>query len=929
MRRPGNFTGSIRGPKLPADLKRKLLMVAGVGLLVFVIGGMAFVGWVAKDLPNPDRIIDRTVAESTKIFDRTGEQLLFEIHGTEKRTIVKLEEIPQYLIDATLTAEDRNFYQHRGLSITGILRSYLKNLTTGSRVGGSTLTQQLVKNAILSPEKTYTRKLKEAILAYQIEKRFSKDEILQLYFNEIPYGSTAYGAEAAAQTYFGKSVRDITLAQAALLAALPKAPSFYSPYGSNIDELFGRQQFILNTMVDEGYLVREEADAAIAEKIEFRKRAEAITAPHFVMMVREQLVEKYGELAVEQGGLQVITTLDLYKQKLAEEVIDQLAKRNEDYLATNAALVSIDPKTGQVLALVGSRDFFNEEIDGQVNVADRPRQPGSSFKPIVYAAVFQKGYTPETILYDVVTTFLNYDGRDYEPKNYNLAEHGPVTVRTALAGSLNIPAVKAIYLAGIDKVIDLAEALGYTTLSDRSRFGLSLVLGGGEVTLLEHTNAFGVFAREGEWHPVATLLEVRDKDGTVLEKFEKVEKKVLETQVARQINSILSDNSARAYIFGESNHLTLPNRPVAAKTGTTNDYHDAWTIGYTPSIATGVWVGNSNNDAMKRGADGSVLAAPIWQQFMARLLTGTPVEQFQPPTPTTSDKPVLNGSLAQGIKVKIDKTTGKLATNLTPENLIEEKTYREAHSILYYIDKDDPQGSAPPTRSGQQYDRWEAAVQRWAQENNYITEQPPTDFDDVHTSTNQPKITITSPTKNQTIAGRNFSASVSASAPRGVSRVEYYINNSLIGAATEPPFSLTTTLRDPSVSAGAYQLKVIAYDDVDNAGSDQITLTFQLSDLPPALTWQSPSSNASVASAAFPLQLRAIINEPSFVSQVDLFAKNDEQTIFINTARQFPGGVMTISWAQPPPAGSYELRAEIKYLNGAQVTSKSLPLLIQ
>ena len=929
MRRANNFTGSIRGPKLSSDLKRKLLLVAGAGLLIFIAGGMAFVGWVAKDLPNPDRIIDRTVAESTKIFDRTGEQLLFEIHGAEKRTIVKLEEIPQYLVDATLTAEDRNFYQHKGLSITGILRSYLKNITTGSRVGGSTLTQQLVKNAILSPEKTYTRKLKEAILAYQIEKRFSKDEILQLYFNEIPYGSTAYGAEAAAQTYFGKSVRDITLAEAALLAALPKAPSYYSPYGNNVDELFGRQQFILNSMVDEDYLIREEADAAIAEEIEFRKRAEVITAPHFVMMVREQLVEKYGELAVEQGGLQVVTTLDLYKQELAEEVIDQLTERNEDYLATNAALVSIDPKTGQVLALVGSRDFFNEEIDGQVNVADRPRQPGSSFKPIVYAAAFQKGYTPETILYDVVTTFLNYDGRDYEPKNYTLTEHGPVTIRSALAGSLNIPAVKAIYLAGIDTVLDLAEALGYTTLSNRSRFGLSLVLGGGEVTLLEHTNAFGVFAREGEWHPVATLLEVRDKGGVVLEKFEKVEKKVLETQVARQINSILSDNAARAYVFGESNYLTLPGRPVAAKTGTTNDYHDAWTIGYTPSITTGVWVGNSNNDAMKRGADGSVLAAPIWQQFMARLLTGTPVEQFQPPAPTTSDKPALNGSLAQGVKVKIDKTTGKLATNLTPEHLTEEKTYREAHSILYYVDKDNPQSNVAPARSGQQYERWEAAVQRWAQENNYITEQPPTEFDDVHTSANQPKVAITSPTKNQTIASQNFSASVSASAPRGISRVEYYINNNLIGTATQPPFNLATTLHDPSAATGAHPLKVIAYDDVDNAGSDEIILIFQLGSLPPALTWQSPSSNTSITASAFPLQLRATLNEPGVVSQVDVFAKNDEQTIFINTARQFPGGVVSVSWAQPPDAGSYDLFAEIKYINGAQVTSSRLPLTIQ
>ena len=666
------FTGRGGRPGRGKKLLKLLLVLLVIGIAAAGLLSIILLAWVAKDLPNPNKIIDRSVAQSTKIYDRTGKELLYDIHGNEKRTVVPLAEIPEFVKQTTLAAEDRNFYKHQGFSLTGIIRSVLKNIFTGSKVGGSTLTQQLVKNAILSPEKTYTRKLKELILSYQIEKKFSKDQILQLYFNEIPYGSVAYGVEAAAQTYFGKSVRNVTLAEAAVLAALPQAPTYYSPYGSHLDQLFGRQQYVLDSMAELGYITQADANHAKEAEITFKKRAENITAPHFVAAVKEYLTEKYGDLAVEQGGLQVLTTLDTYKQQIAEAVINELAENNaKQYNANNAALVALDPKTGQVLAMVGSRDFFADPypencepgrtclFDPQVNIALRPRQPGSSFKPIVYATAFRQGYTPDTVLYDVVTNFQNYDLKDYEPKDYDLKERGPVTIRQALAGSLNIPAVKAIYLAGIDNVLDLAQSLGYTTLTDRSRYGLSLVLGGGEVKLLEHVNAYAVFAREGEWHPTSLILEVKDKDGNVLEEFKSQEKKVLETQTARQINAILSDNSARAYIFGASNYLNLGERPVAAKTGTTNDYRDAWTIGYTPSIAVGVWVGNSDNEEMKRGADGSVVAAPIWQKYLQRILGDTPTETFKAPEPIQTDKPSLNGSLAEGIKIKIDKASGK------------------------------------------------------------------------------------------------------------------------------------------------------------------------------------------------------------------------------------------------------------------------------
>ena len=665
------YAGGPRGPK--RKLGSNKLFKSFLTLLVIGIGAtgllsLIILGWVAKDLPNPDKIIDRSIALSTKIYDRTGEILLYDVHGAEKRTAVELDDIPDYVKNATITTEDRKFYEHKGISFTGIIRSVIKNVFTGSKVGGSTLTQQLVKNAILSPEKKYSRKIKEIILSYQIEKKFSKDEILKMYFNEIPYGSVAYGVEAAVQTYFGKSVKDITLGEAAIIAALPQAPTYYSPYGSHTDKLFGRQQYILDSMVEEGHISESEAEQAKAETIQFKKRSENIIAPHFVMYVREYLTEKYGELSVEQDGLTVITTLDLYKQEIAEEVVTEISEKNtENWNANNAAMVALDTKTGQILAMVGSKDYFADSepegctpgidcvFDPQVNTNLRLRQPGSSFKPIVYTAGFKKGYTPDTVLYDVETNFLNYDLKDYEPKNYDLEQHGPVTVRKAVQGSLNIPAVKMIYLTGVDNVIDLAEDLGYTSLAQRSRFGLSLVLGGGEVKLIEHVNAFATLAREGELHTISAILEIQDKDGNTLEEFKKKEKKVLDTQTARQINNVLSDNAARAYVFGESNYLSLGGRPVAAKTGTTNDYRDAWTIGYTPSLAVGVWVGNNNNEAMTRGAAGGVVAAPIWHAFMSRVLGDTPIEQFQEPKEIETDKPVLNGSIAEGIKVKSDK----------------------------------------------------------------------------------------------------------------------------------------------------------------------------------------------------------------------------------------------------------------------------------
>ncbi len=935
-----SYTGGRK--KLPFNLVKAILTLSAFGIAFLGIASIILLAWIAKDLPNPNRIIDRSIALSTKIYDRTGETLLYDVHGAEKRTFVSLTDIPKSLKEATLTAEDRKFYEHGGISITGIIRSFIKNVTTGSKVGGSTLTQQLIKNAILSPDKKYTRKIKEIILSYQIEKKFSKDEILQMYFNEIPYGSVAYGAEAAAQTYFGKSVKDISLAEAAILAALPQAPTYYSPYGSHTDALFDRQHWILDSMAELGYITEEEARLTKAEKIEFKKRSENMMAPHFVMYVKEYLTQKYGDLVVEQEGLQVITTLDLYKQNIAEKVISEFAEKNaKNYNANNEALIALDPKTGQILAMVGSKDYFADPtpegctpgkdcvFDPQVNAGLRQRQPGSSFKPIVYTAAFKKGYTPQTVLYDVVTTFKNYDGKDYEPHNYDLKEHGPVTIRQALAGSLNIPAVKTIYLTGVDNVIDLAESLGYTTLGDRSRFGLSLVLGGGEVKLLEHTNAFATLGREGEWHPPVAILEVKDKDGNVLEEYKKKEKKVLATQFARQTNSILSDNSARAYIFGENNYLNLGARPVAAKTGTTNDYRDAWTIGYTPSLAAGVWVGNNNNGEMKRGADGSIVAAPIWHAFMSRVLGDTPIETFKEPDPVNTDKPVLNGSIAEGIKVKVNKLNGKLATNLTPESQVEERTFRQVHNILYYINKDDPQGNTPPDLNDPQFQRWEDAVQRWAKENNIVSQDPPTEYDDSHSLADQPNIQITSPRNGQTIDSRDFQATVDTSAPRGVKKVEYYLDGKLLKEVTTPPFNLEVYIEDPNLRSGFYSLKAIAYDDIDNSQSDEIDLNLQLPLIQSTLDWLKPTNNATLSSSNFPYTIKADLSNITSIQKIDLYLENGSgQISYINTARQFPGDQLIAQWLQKPAADTYQLYAEITNSDGYKYKSETITVQI-
>lgn len=918
--------------------------VAGILFCILIGGifGVAALAWFSRDLPDPDKLLDRQVAQSTKIYDRTGEHVLYEIYSDQKRTMIELSDIPEYVQHATIVAEDRGFYEHHGFDWKGFIRSLWRNLTKGTRVGGSTITQQLVKNAILSPEKTYTRKLRELALSIQIERKFSKDQILKMYFNEIPYGSTAYGIQSAAQTYFGKNAEDLDLAEAAILAAVPKASTYYSPHGSHTDDLLDRQKYILDSMAEEGYITEEEAEEA--KKIDVLSRVvakkESITAPHFVMYVKELLTEKYGEKVVEQGGLKVYTSLDFDKQKFAEEAIDENAEKNSTkYNAWNAALVAIDPKTGQVLAMVGSKDYFadpepegcdpgkNCKFEPNVNVALRLRQPGSSFKPIAYATAFQKGFTPETTLFDLVTTFKT-DTKDYIPHNYDGKEHGPVSMRSAMAGSLNIPAVKTLYLAGIDNVLNLAQAMGYTTLNDRSRFGLSLVLGGGEVRLLEHTAAFGVFAADGVLHDTTLILKIEDAKGQVLEEWKEDKgKEVMSRQTARQIQSVMSDDGARSYIFGAGGPLTLPGRPVGAKTGTTNDWRDGWTMGYTPSLVAGVWAGNNDNKEMKRGADGVYVAAPIWNAFMKKALKDTPVEHFTAPEPVETDKPILKGELGAETIIKIDRISGKLATENTPPTTIEEKNFREVHTILFYINKDDPKGPPPENpASDPQFASWEAPIAKWAEEQGYTidSQQLPTGYDDVHLPQNKPTISITSPAPNGTINSREATASVTVSAPRGViSRVEYFVDGQKVGMSNTAPFTATLLIPN-SITNGFHTLRATAYDDIDDFNSAEINFNLLAENLPPQINFTAPRSGSTFYASMFPLSITAETPNLAEIAEISFYAKGSGEPELLKTYSSPEEATFTFRWTGTPSTGAYQLYSEVTDISGS--TSRSRPI---
>ncbi|MDO8520776.1 MAG: PBP1A family penicillin-binding protein [bacterium] len=829
---------------------RAQLLIIGA-LVAGIFSTSAFLLWAASiEIPDFSLFEARKISQSTKIFDRTGKVLLYDVHKDIRRTVVPFDQISSHIKNASVAIEDEHFYQHAGIEPKAIIRAVLVNLGlregyTGQ--GGSTITQQVIKNALLSREKTVTRKIKEWILAMKLERIIGKEEILALYLNESPYGGNIYGIEEASMIFFGHRANDLSLLEAAYLAALPQSPTRYSPYGNHLDELEERKNLVLKKMLELGSISSEEYDLALSEKVKFLPPQEyGIRAPHFVMFVREFLVEQYGEAMIEEGGLKVITTLDMDLQEKAEETVKEYAEQNEkQFNATNAALVALDPKTGDILAMVGSRNYFDIAHEGNFNVALAKRQPGSAFKPFVYASAFEAGYTPDTVVFDVSTQFSTYCdslgkplfGADpsfcYMPENYDGAHRGPITLRNALAQSINIPSVKLLYLVGLDHAIEFAERVGITTLQNKERYGLTLVLGGGEVSLLEMTSAYGVFANDGRREPYHGILAVENAAGSVIFESAKKEMVTIDPEVARKISDVLSDNEARAPAFGEQSYLRFDNHQVAVKTGTTNDYRDAWIIGYTPSLAVGAWAGNNNNTPMEKKVAGFIVA-PLWNAYMTKILPSFPDERFPAAQPTPKNiKPSLRGIWYGGDVYTVDKVSGKRATEFTPSELVEERVVPNPHEILYWVNKAEP-GGPPPLNpyDDPQFLLWETPAQEWIQKNGLPAKawgRIPDTIDDVHRPELAPKIAIIEPNATTTyLRTQKLVVDAQVQSSFSVERVDFFVNGVFLGSTRSMPHSFAFVPNDVQNIQRDNELRLAAYDIVGNRTEQTMFFTVEL-----------------------------------------------------------------------------------------------------
>lgn len=828
----------------------KALILLALSLFFLIAGAGAL--WVSTlKMPDLNTFETRKVAQSTKIYDRTGEILLYDVNTDVKRTIVPLSDISPLVQKATISIEDANFYKHFGIEPTAIIRAVLADvLERGASQGGSTITQQVVKNALLTQDKTVTRKIKEWVLAIKLEKVMTKDQILEAYLNEAPYGGTIYGVEEASQAFFGKPSSNVTLAEAAYLASIPQAPTYYSPYGTHREDLNARQKLVLQKMKEQKFISEEEYQTALAEKVIFVARNTAgIKAPHFVMMVKDYLAQKYGEEAVNQGGLRVVTTLDYEMQKKAEDVVTRFAPTlATNYNASNTAMVAIDPKSGDILTLVGSRDYFDPSIDGNYNIALALRQPGSTFKPFVYATAFKKGYTPSTVLFDVPTEFSARCDQESKPKNpsddatkvcyspeeFDQTYPGPMIMRYALAQSRNIPAVKTLYLAGIPDAMQTAEDMGISTLTDPNRYGLTLVLGGGEVRLLDLVSAYGVFANEGVRNAYRSVLEVDDASGNILEKASLNPSEVIDPEITRQIADILSDTKVRMNSLKPIGEQV--GRSVAIKTGTTNDYRDVWTVGFTPNLVVGAWAGNSDNTPMQHNVAGLIIS-PLWGAFMSQAVKEFPVENFKAPEPEKTDnKPTLHGVWQGGISYWKDSVSGKLATEYTPAESKEEVVVNGVHNILHWVNKSDPEGLIPQhPEQDPQYANWEFAVRKWFAA--YQSQNPsfkeaslpvvlPTAKDDVHTPEKTPRVSVVSPINGSLIdpqAPLPVKLDISSSYP--LKKTEVYVNGKFVMTAMGDPREFSFVPADVGGLTDNNTLFFIVYDQVSNKAQASVSFS--------------------------------------------------------------------------------------------------------
>ncbi|MCS7183852.1 MAG: PBP1A family penicillin-binding protein [Patescibacteria group bacterium] len=664
------------------------LLLIGLFFFLFISIVLIISSYLISELP-PSEIINNPIpGGSTQIYDRSGNILIYEI-GL-RRYPVKYSEIPEKIILATLAAEDDSFFHHRGISLKGIIRSIILNIKTRSlNYGGSTLTQQLARNLFLSNEKSIFRKIKEIILALELERRFSKEKILEYYLNSINYGSGNIGIKAAADFYFNKNLQSLDWSEVAILVSIPKSPKNYAPiHEENLKKLKERRDFVLNRLFSLGWISKEEYQEVINKKISIsQKKYTKIFAPHFALKVKQILEKMYPDLNLETAGLKVITTLNYQYQKLAEEIIKEKANQNTiKYGAKNASLLMMDAKTGEVLVMVGSKDFFDESIQGQVNMTTWPRQPGSAFKPISYVTLFQLGYPPETIIFDTPTNFGS-EYKPYRPNNFDKKFRGPVNLKIALAQSINIPAVKVFYLADPKRVIENAKKFGITSIKNYGHYGLSLALGTAEISMIEMARAYSVFANDGELVSQSLILKIFNNKNELIYEYQPKKERVIDSQSIRILNNILKDYEARRGLFTNSLSLTkIEDYEIALKTGTSQFYRDAWTFGYTPNFIVGVWAGNTDGKTLKEGLS-IILTLPIWNEFTKKIIKDFPKTNFLPPKYFKINKPMLNGEWFSDYGI---------------------------HDILFYVDKNNPLGSMPKNPYlDSQFKNWEEGVNWW------------------------------------------------------------------------------------------------------------------------------------------------------------------------------------------------------------------------
>lgn len=831
--------------KFLSNLSTSMLVVV-VGFLLVFFGSIVF---FATQVPSPSELINREIASATKIYDKNGE-LLYDIYQNQNRTPIKLTDVPEHVKQATIAIEDKDFYEHSGFSVIGIARAAIDSITS-RRIegGGSTLTQQLVKNALLTPDRSFIRKMKELILAIQVERTYSKDEILEMYLNEIPYGGTAYGIEAAANLYFGKHANELTLAEAALLAGLPQRPSVYSPYGTKPELAKERQAGVLRRMVEDKYINKQQSEEAQNQKLEYRtaRNEQGFKAPHFVLYVKAKLIEQFGDRLVEQGGLRVTTTLDYKLQERSEEIVKQEIEKLNSAKIGNGAAVVLEAKTGQILSMVGSKDYFGESqpggcvegdscvFEGNVNVVTRERQPGSATKPITYAKALEKGYTAAFTIMDVKTEFPGGDKPSYIPVNYDGQFHGPVQVRYALGNSYNIAAVKMLALVGVKDVLDLGYRMGLLnwepSTENINSVGLSLTLGGRVVRLLDLTSAFGVFANKGQQSDPISILKVTDNKGKTLYEYKQTEgRKVLDEGIAFIISDILSDNGARTAAFGPSSYLNIPGKTVAVKTGTTDEKKDNWTIGFTPSYVVGVWVGNNDNTPLDpRIASGVTGASPVWNLIMKEVLKDKSNEPFEKPSKVSQveidglmgGKPHAGSPTRREYFVGGTEPTGESPAYQrarvckgNPHRLANDGEDAEDKDVII-LKEDDPTGA----------NKWQAGIDAWV-----LTAANPLFVGATKGCSGIPgfsaggggAISIVNVANGANVP-RVFDVLASVNSPAGVKKVTWSIDGATKSTQTSEPFALHVEF--PNGDKGSHTITATLEDNSGGSHTSSIGVT--------------------------------------------------------------------------------------------------------